>query len=116
MRRSLGLMLCLAIVAGCDSKTPAPLGGAHTGGRGAGRPPDRAVTPLELLPSVVDAVGDTAEVYVDGGDRVRGSGGVHCPALPRCAHDRRRARRRSTDGGASYPLSQVGSHASAQRF
>lgn len=32
-----------------------------------GRQLDRAPTPLELLPSVVDAVGDRAEVYVDGG-------------------------------------------------
>jgi L-lactate dehydrogenase (cytochrome) len=32
-----------------------------------GRQLDRAVTPLEALPSVVDAVGDRAEVYVDGG-------------------------------------------------
>ncbi|HEV3365106.1 MAG TPA: alpha-hydroxy acid oxidase, partial [Acidimicrobiia bacterium] len=28
---------------------------------------DRAPTPLEVLPAVVDAVGDRAEVYVDGG-------------------------------------------------
>jgi L-lactate dehydrogenase (cytochrome) len=34
-----------------------------------GRQLDRAVTPLELLPSVVDAVGDAAEVYLDGGAR-----------------------------------------------
>jgi L-lactate dehydrogenase (cytochrome) len=34
-----------------------------------GRQLDRAVTPLELLPSVVDAVGATAEVYLDGGVR-----------------------------------------------
>ena len=34
-----------------------------------GRQLDRAVTPLELLPRVVDAVGDTAEVYLDGGVR-----------------------------------------------
>jgi L-lactate dehydrogenase (cytochrome) len=34
-----------------------------------GRQLDRAVAPLELLPSVVDAVGDAAEVYVDGGVR-----------------------------------------------
>ena len=34
-----------------------------------GRQLDRAVTPLELLPSVVDAVGDTVEVYLDGGVR-----------------------------------------------
>jgi L-lactate dehydrogenase (cytochrome) len=32
-----------------------------------GRQLDRAPTPLERLPSVVDAVGDRAEVYVDGG-------------------------------------------------
>jgi L-lactate dehydrogenase (cytochrome) len=34
-----------------------------------GRQLDRAVTPLELLPAVVDAVGETAEVYLDGGVR-----------------------------------------------
>jgi L-lactate dehydrogenase (cytochrome) len=32
-----------------------------------GRQLDRAVTALEALPAVVDAVGDRAEVYVDGG-------------------------------------------------
>ena len=32
-----------------------------------GRQLDRATTPLEALPSVVDAVGERAEVYVDGG-------------------------------------------------
>jgi L-lactate dehydrogenase (cytochrome) len=32
-----------------------------------GRQLDRAAIPLEALPSVVDAVGDRAEVYVDGG-------------------------------------------------
>jgi len=32
-----------------------------------GRQLDRAPTPLEVLPDVVDAVGDQAEVYVDGG-------------------------------------------------
>jgi L-lactate dehydrogenase (cytochrome) len=34
-----------------------------------GRQLDRAVTPLELLPRVVDSLGDTARVYVDGGVR-----------------------------------------------
>ena len=34
-----------------------------------GRQLDRAPTPLELLPEVVDAVGDRAEVLVDGGVR-----------------------------------------------
>ena len=34
-----------------------------------GRQLDRAVTPLELLPGVVDAIGDSAEVYLDGGVR-----------------------------------------------
>ncbi|MGZ4409075.1 MAG: alpha-hydroxy acid oxidase [Gaiellaceae bacterium] len=34
-----------------------------------GRQLDRAATPLELLPSVVDAVGASAEVYLDGGVR-----------------------------------------------
>jgi L-lactate dehydrogenase (cytochrome) len=32
-----------------------------------GRQLDRATTPLEALPAVVDAVGDRAEVYIDGG-------------------------------------------------
>jgi L-lactate dehydrogenase (cytochrome) len=32
-----------------------------------GRQLDRAPTPLEVLPAVADAVGDAAEVYVDGG-------------------------------------------------
>jgi L-lactate dehydrogenase (cytochrome) len=32
-----------------------------------GRQLDRAPTPLEQLPVIVDAVGDRAEVYVDGG-------------------------------------------------
>jgi L-lactate dehydrogenase (cytochrome) len=32
-----------------------------------GRQLDRAPTPLEALPSIVDAVGDQVEVYVDGG-------------------------------------------------
>jgi L-lactate dehydrogenase (cytochrome) len=32
-----------------------------------GRQLDRAPTPLEVLPEVVDAVGDRAEVYIDGG-------------------------------------------------
>jgi L-lactate dehydrogenase (cytochrome) len=32
-----------------------------------GRQLDRAPTPLEVLPSIVDAVGERAEVYVDGG-------------------------------------------------
>ncbi|MEP6650310.1 MAG: alpha-hydroxy acid oxidase, partial [Lapillicoccus sp.] len=32
-----------------------------------GRQLDRAPTPLEVLPQVVDAVGDHAEVFVDGG-------------------------------------------------
>lgn len=36
---------------------------SHHGGRQL----DRAPTPLEVLPGVVDAVGDRAEVYVDGG-------------------------------------------------
>jgi L-lactate dehydrogenase (cytochrome) len=34
-----------------------------------GRQLDRAATPLEVLPAVVDAVGDRAEVLVDGGVR-----------------------------------------------
>jgi L-lactate dehydrogenase (cytochrome) len=34
-----------------------------------GRQLDRATTPLRLLPDIVDAVGDAAEVYLDGGIR-----------------------------------------------
>ncbi|MDP9182528.1 MAG: alpha-hydroxy-acid oxidizing protein, partial [Actinomycetota bacterium] len=34
-----------------------------------GRQLDRAATPLRLLPDVVDAVGDSAEVFLDGGVR-----------------------------------------------
>jgi L-lactate dehydrogenase (cytochrome) len=34
-----------------------------------GRQLDRAATPLDALPRVVDAVGDGAEVYLDGGVR-----------------------------------------------
>lgn len=34
-----------------------------------GRQLDRSATPLELLPEVVEAVGDRAEVYLDGGVR-----------------------------------------------
>jgi L-lactate dehydrogenase (cytochrome) len=34
-----------------------------------GRQLDRAATPLELLPAVVDAIGESAEVYLDGGVR-----------------------------------------------
>jgi L-lactate dehydrogenase (cytochrome) len=34
-----------------------------------GRQLDRAVAPLELLPGVVDAVGDSTEVFLDGGVR-----------------------------------------------
>ena len=34
-----------------------------------GRQLDRAATPLELLPAVVDAVGDQLKVYLDGGVR-----------------------------------------------
>lgn len=43
-----------------------------------GRQLDRAPVPLELLPAVVDAVGDRAEVYVDSGVR---SGGDVAAAL-----------------------------------
>ena len=37
-----------------------------------GRQLDRAPVPLELLPDVVAAVGDRAEVYVDSGVRTGG--------------------------------------------
>jgi L-lactate dehydrogenase (cytochrome) len=34
-----------------------------------GRQLDRAISPLDLLPSVVEAVGDSVEVFLDGGIR-----------------------------------------------
>ena len=68
-----------------------------------GRQLDRAPTPLEVLPAVVDAVGDRAEVYVDGGI-LSGSDVVAAvafgaraalggPGLPLRPDGRRRARR-----------------------
>jgi L-lactate dehydrogenase (cytochrome) len=45
-----------------------------------GRQLDRAVTPLEVLPEVLDAVGDDAEVLLDGGVR-SGSDAVAAVAL-----------------------------------
>jgi L-lactate dehydrogenase (cytochrome) len=53
-----------------DAKQLAELGvnGIAVSNHG-GRQLDRAVTPLELLPAVVDAVGEDAEVFVDGGVR-----------------------------------------------
>lgn len=48
-----------------------------------GRQLDRAPVPLELLPAVVDAVGDRTEVYVDSGVR---SGGDIAAALGLGAH------------------------------
>jgi L-lactate dehydrogenase (cytochrome) len=53
-----------------DAKTIAAAGvdGIAVSNHG-GRQLDRAVTPLELLPAVVDAVGTSIEVYLDGGVR-----------------------------------------------
>ncbi len=48
-----------------------------------GRQLDRAVTPLEALPEVLDAVGDDAEVLLDGGVR---SGGDAVAAVALGAH------------------------------
>ena len=50
----------LAVAAGADGIAVSNHGGRQL---------DRAATPLELLPSVVDAVGGAAEVYLDGGVR-----------------------------------------------
>jgi len=70
-----------------------------------GRQLDRAVTPLELLPSVVDAVGGAVEVYLDGGVRLgRRRGGCRCVwsaccicgAAPICTRSWPAARRVST--------------------
>ena len=67
-----------------------------------GRQLDRAPTPLEQLPAIVAAVGDRAEVYVDGGIldgadvvaavAVRGPCLPGRPGLPLRADGRRRAR------------------------
>ena len=69
-----------------------------------GRQLDRAPTPLEVLPEVVDAVGDRAEVYVDGGimsgrrrgrrRRARSPGGAGRSGLPVRPDGGRRARGR----------------------
>ena len=48
-----------------------------------GRQLDRAPTPLEQLPAVVAAVGDRAEVYVDGGVRTAPTSWRRWPWAPR---------------------------------
>ena len=70
-----------------------------------GRQLDRAPTPLEQLPAIVAAVGDRAEVYIDGGilsgADVVAAVAMGARAVPRraglsvWAHGRRRARRRA---------------------
>ncbi|MDT7572938.1 MAG: hypothetical protein QOE05_3112 [Actinomycetota bacterium] len=50
----------VAVAAGADAVAVSNHGGRQL---------DRAVTPLDLLPDVVAAVADTAEVYLDGGVR-----------------------------------------------
>jgi L-lactate dehydrogenase (cytochrome) len=49
-----------AVSAGADGVTVSNHGGRQL---------DRAVTPLELLPSVVEAIGDKSQVFLDGGVR-----------------------------------------------
>jgi L-lactate dehydrogenase (cytochrome) len=49
---------CAVVDAGADAVVVSNHGGRQL---------DRAPTPLEALPAVADAVGDRAEVYVDGG-------------------------------------------------
>ncbi len=49
---------CAVVDAGADAVVVSNHGGRQL---------DRAPTPLEVLPAVVDAVGDRAEVFVDGG-------------------------------------------------
>ena len=51
-----------------------------------GRQLDRAPTPLEQLPAIVEAVGDRAEVYLDGGIMTGGdvvaAVATRCPRVP----------------------------------
>ena len=55
------------VAAGQDAAVDVHLGAVGHRVDHGGRQLDRAPTPLEALPAVVDAVGDRAEVYVDGG-------------------------------------------------
>ncbi len=63
-----GPLLVKGILTAADARTVVDTGadGVVVSNHG-GRQLDRAITPLEALPAVVDAVGDRAEVYVDGG-------------------------------------------------
>ena len=64
-----------------DAKTAASLGvDAIALSNHGGRQLDGAPAPIELLPSVIDAVGNSIEVLVDGGAR-RGSDVVKACAL-----------------------------------
>jgi L-lactate dehydrogenase (cytochrome) len=63
-----GPLIVKGILNGADARTVVDAGAdAVVVSNHGGRQLDRATTPLEALPSVVDAVGDLAEVYVDGG-------------------------------------------------
>ncbi len=63
-----GPLLVKGIVTEADARVVVDAGAdAVVVSNHGGRQLDRAATPLEVLPSVLDAVGDRAEVYVDGG-------------------------------------------------
>ena len=88
-----------------------------------GRQLDRAPTPLEVLPAVVDAVGDRAEVYVDGGI-LSGSDVVAAVALGRACRPGRarvplrpdgRRRARACSGPPRSSRDEVAEHPRAAR-
>src|SRR6187200_2163130 len=65
-----GPLIVKGILNAADARTVVDAGAdAVVVSNHGGRQLDRAVTPLEALPSVVDAVADRADVYVDGGVR-----------------------------------------------
>jgi L-lactate dehydrogenase (cytochrome) len=63
-----GPLIVKGILSAADARAVVDVGAdAVVVSNHGGRQLDRAATPLEALPSVVHAVGDRAEVYVDGG-------------------------------------------------
>lgn len=63
-----GPLIVKGILSAADARAVVDVGAdAVVVSNHGGRQLDRAATPLEALPSIVDAVGDRAEVYVDGG-------------------------------------------------
>ncbi len=63
-----GPLIVKGVITAADARTAVEAGadGVVVSNHG-GRQLDRAPTPLEQLPSIVDEVGDRAEVYLDGG-------------------------------------------------